>query len=203
MTPYDEIIDLALVSIEDYRINRLAQLVDEANFEVISSSNTYLEYVELCGQNEVTPLKEKGYNKIKCKNYVNYTQYCDDDLLTLKNVIEGFMIRGLASFTNCKKDLSNRDDSLRVFNEGLTDLEKSIIADWTVITWLDKEINDTRQITGMIQNKVEANRYSEANLLREKTNHKVQLQEDVNKKQTEYDFLNIPWTDWAKGKYGI
>ena len=47
MTPYDEIIDLALVSIEDYRINRLAQLVDEANFEVISSSNTYLEYVEI------------------------------------------------------------------------------------------------------------------------------------------------------------
>lgn len=203
MTPYDEIIDLALVSIEDYRVNRLAKLIDETNFEFISSSNTYLDYVELCGQNEVTPLKEKDYNEIKSKNYVNYVQYTDDALLDLKNVMEGFMIRGLAGFTNCKKDLSNRDDNLRVFNEGLTDLEKSIIADWTVISWLDKEINDVRQITGMIQNKVEANRYSEANLLKEKTNHKVQLQEDVNKKQTEYDFLNIPWSDWAKGNYGI
>lgn len=203
MTPYDEIIDLALVSIEDYRVNRLAKLIDEMNFELISSSNTYLDYVELCGQNEVTPLKEKDYNEIKSKNYVNYVQYTDDALLDLKNVMEGFMIRGLAGFTNCKKDLSNRDDNLRVFNEGLTDLEKSIIADWTVISWLDKEINDVRQITGMIQNKVEANRYSEANLLKEKTNHKVQLQEDVNKKQTEYDFLNIPWSDWAKGNYGI
>lgn len=203
MTPYDEIIDLTLVSIEDYRINKLARLIDDVNFDMISKSETYLDYVELCEQNEVTPLREKDYNKIKLKNYVNYTEYTDSALLELKNAMEGFMIRGLANFTNCKKDLSNRNDELRVFNEPLTDLEKSIIADWAVITWLDKEINDTRQITGMMQNKVEANRYSEANLLKEKTNHKVQLQEDVNKKQTEYDFLNVPWEDWARGKYGI
>ncbi len=203
MTPYDEIIDLALVSIEDYRINRLATLVDDVNFDIISKSETYLDYVELCEQNEVMPLREKDYNKIKIKNYTNYAEYTDDALLELKSVMEGFMIRGLASFTNCKKDLSNRSDELRVFNEPLTDLEKSIIADWAVISWLDKEINDTRQITGMMQNKVEANRYSEANLLKEKTSHKVQLQEDVNKKQTEYDFLNIPWNDWARGEYGI
>lgn len=203
MTPYDEIIDLALVSIEDYRINKLARFIDSDNFDMVSSSETYLDYVELCGQNEVTPLREKDYNKIKEKDYVTYDQYVDGALSELKSIMEGFMIRGLASFTNCKKNLSNRNDEARVFNEPLTDLEKSIIADWTVLCWLDKEINDVRQITGMMQNKVEANRYSEANLLKEKTNHKMQLQEDVNKKQTEYDFLNVPWSDWAKGNYGI
>lgn len=203
MTPYDEIIDLALTSIEDYRLNKLARHMDELNFNIVLQSTTYLNYVELCGQNEVTPLKEKDYNDVKSKDYQSYEQYVNSSLLDLKIIIEGFMIRGLANFTNCKKDLSNRDDNARVFNEGLTDLEKSVIADWTVLSWLDKEINDVRQITGMMQNKVEANRYSEANLLKEKTNHKVQLQEDVNKKQTEYDFLNVPWSDWAKGNYGI
>lgn len=203
MTPYDEIIDLALVSLEDYRLNKLAKVIDEENFDMLSKSETYQEYYELCGQTEVTPIREKDYNKIKTRAFMYYGEYVENALSDLTNVIEGFMIRGLPNFTNCKKDLSNRDDNARVFNIGLTDLEKSIIADWTVLTWLDKEINDVRQITGMIQNKVEANRYSEANLLKEKTNHKVQLQEDVNKKQTEYDFLNIPWKDWMNGDYGV
>lgn len=203
MTPYDEIIDLALISIEDYRLNKLASFVDETNFNLVLKSKTYLDYVDLCEEEDIMPLKEKSYNAIKIKDYEIYSQYVDDALGELKLNMEGFMVRGLANFTNCKKDLANRDDSARVFNEGLTDLEKSIIADWTVLCWLDKEINDVRQITGMMQNKVEANRYSEANLLKEKTNHKVQLQEDVNKKQTEYDFLNVPWESWAKGDYGI
>lgn len=203
MTPYDEVIDLALVSIEDYRINKLAKYMSEEHFDIIQTSASYLDYINLCGQEEVTPLKEKDYNKIKLAEYEKYQQYIDDSLLELSLVMQGFMVRGLPSFTNCKKDLSNRDDEKRQFNIGLTDLEKSIIADWTVLSWLDKEINDVRQITGMMQNKVEANRFSEANLLKEKTSHKVQLQEDVNKKQTEYDFLNIPWGDWARGKYGI
>lgn len=203
MTPYDEIIDLALVSLEDYRLNKLAKVIDEDNFDLVVNSMTYQDYIELCGQNLVSPIKEREYNKIKEQNVALYSDYVDNALIDLKNVIEGFMIRGIPHFVNCKKDLSNRDDNARVFNVALTDLEKSIIADWTVLSWLDKEINDVRQITGMIQNKVEANRYSEANLLREKMNHKIQLQEDVNKKQTEYDFLNVPWSDWARGNYGI
>ena len=122
-TSYDDIIDLALVSIEDYHLNRLA--VDSP----------------------------KDFNI----------------------VLEGFMIRGLANFENCKKDLSMRDDSNRVFLCSLTDIEKSIIADYTVIAWLDKEINDTRQITGMMQNNKEAHRYSEANNLNAKINRRNQL----------------------------
>lgn len=203
MTPYDEVIDLALVSIEDYRLNKLANYMNEDSFNIIQSSNTYINYVTLCSQNEVTPLKEKDYDKIINAEYINYQEYVDESLMTLKTIMEGFMIRGLPSFTNCKKDLSDRDENKRVFNQGLTDLEKSIIADWTVLIWLDKEINDVRQITGMMQNKTEANRYSEANLLDKKMTHKVQLQEDVNKKQTDYDFLNIPWSEWARGNYGI
>ena len=141
MTSYDDILDLALVSIEDYHLNRLA--VDSP----------------------------KDFNI----------------------VLEGFMVRGLANFENCRKDLSDRDDTLRVFNCELSEIEKSIIADYTVIAWLDKEINDVRQITGMMQNNKEAHRYSEANNLNAKINRRNQLIEEIATKKTTYSFSQSKW----------
>lgn len=145
-TSYDDIIDLALVSIEDYHLNRLA--VDSP-----------------------------------------------DDF---NIVLEGFMVRGLANFENCKKDLSARDSKNRVFLCELSEVEKSIIADYTVIAWLDKEINDVRQITGMMQNNKEAHRYSEANNLNAKVNRRDQLMEQVATKKTTYSLNQSNWLNkWA------
>lgn len=141
MTSYDDILDLALVSIEDYHLNRLA--VDSP----------------------------KDFNI----------------------VLEGFMVRGLANFENCRKDLTDRDNALRVFNCELSEIEKSIIADYTVIAWLDKEINDVRQITGMMQNNKEAHRYSEANNLNAKINRRNQLIEEIATKKTTYSFSQSKW----------
>jgi len=141
MTSYDDILDLALVSIEDYHLNRLS--VDSPqDFNI---------------------------------------------------VLEGFMVRGLANFENCRHDLSNRNDTEREFNFELSEIEKSIIADYTVIAWLDKEINDVRQITGMMQNNKEAHRYSEANNLNAKINRRNQLIEEVATKKTTYSFSKSNW----------
>jgi len=140
-TSYDEIIDLALVSIEDYHLNKLA--IDSP----------------------------KDFNI----------------------VLEGFMIRGLANFENCRKDLTQRDDSRRIFLNKLSEIEISIIADYTVISWLDKEINDVRQITGMMQNNKEAHRYSEANNLNAKVHRRDQLMEQVATKKTTYSFNQAKW----------
>lgn len=145
-TSYDDIIDLALVSIEDYHLNRLA--VDSP-----------------------------------------------DDF---NIVLEGFMVRGLANFENCKKDLSLRDNDKRVFLTKLSEVEKSIIADYTVIAWLDKEINDVRQIVGMMQNNKEAHRYSEANNLNAKRSRRDQLMEQVATKKTVYSLNQSNWLNkWA------
>ena len=145
-TPYDDIIDLALVSIEDYHLNKLA--IDSPN---------------------------------------------DFDI-----VLEGFMIRGLANFENCNKDLSQRSDKDRLFKVKLDEIEKSIIADYTVISWLDKEINDVRQITGMMQNQKEAHRYSEANNLNAKVHRRDQLMEQVATKKTTYSLNKVDWLNkWA------
>lgn len=145
-TPYDDIIDLALVSIEDYHLNKLA----------INSPNDF------------------------------------------NIVLEGFMIRGLANFENCNKDLSQRSDKDRLFKVKLDEIEKSIIADYTVISWLDKEINDVRQITGMMQNQKEAHRYSEANNLNAKVHRRDQLMEQVATKKTTYSLNKVDWLNkWA------
>ena len=151
MTSYDDIIDLALVSIEDYKLNKI------------------------------------------------YT----DSQADFRMILEGFMIRGLSNLNNCVKNLSNRDDSTHQFNIALDDLEKSIIADWTAIMWLDKEINDTRQITSMMQNRNEAHRYSEANNLKAKADHRIQMVEDVKHKQSIYSLQHTDWKGWASGKYDL
>ena len=151
MTSYDEVIDLALVSIEDYRLNKIS----------------------------------------------------NDSPADFSLIMQGFMIRGLVNFDNCNQDLSDRDETKKEFNLVLRDIEKSIIADYKVMAWLEKEMNDTRQIVGMLQNKNEAHRFSEANNLKVKIERYNQLYENVCQKKTSYSLKYAPWRDWANGSYEL
>lgn len=146
-TPYSEIYDLALMSIEDYILNQMSQ-EDEEKFSLY---------------------------------------------------LQGFLIRAIPNFNNCLKSLEDRDDDKSVFNIDLDDDEKSILADWLVIMYLDKEILDRRQIVGMIQNKNEAHRYSEANLLKEKLDMRTRKYEQVRNKQRDYSLKHIDWREMVGG----
>ena len=107
--------------------------------------------------------------------------------------LTGFLVNAIPNFENCVKDLSDRDDDGMTFNIELDYNEKDILSCWTVIQILKKEIFDIRQIRGMIQNKSDANRYSEANLLKEKQNLCSHLIEDVDLKQTKYGIKHQDW----------
>lgn len=144
-TSYDDIIDLALVSIRDYKLDKLYKL-DENSF---------------------------------------------------RTVMLGFLTRAIPNFDNCRADLTKTTED--GFEETLDVYEIDILADWTVIKWLDKEINDVRQITGMMQNKNEAHRYSEANLIKEKVNMRETKKEEVDRKQTLYGLRGTDWKKWGKG----
>lgn len=146
-TPYSDIYDLALMSIQDYVLDKFAE-EDEENFSLY---------------------------------------------------LQGFLIRAIPKFNNCLKDLSNRSDDEGSFNIDLDDMEKDILADWLVIMYLDKEIFDRRQITGMMQNKNEAHRYSEANLLREKEELRSKKYERVRNSQRDYSIMHTDWTRMAGG----
>jgi hypothetical protein len=205
-TTYDEIIDLALITIEDYKLNMLAnKVVDETNYDLIISSPTYEDYQNSCLQNNpvIDPITKPEFNKIREAEYDSYEDYVSESMNTFKTIMDGFMVRGLPNFDNCLKDLSDRNDELRQFNFILTDREKEIIADYTDIMWLDKEINDTRQITAMLQNKNEAHRYSEANNLNAKRERRIQMNEDVSYKKTSYGLRNNNWKEWANNNYGL
>lgn len=205
-TTYDEIIDLALITIEDYKLNMLANnIISEENYNLIMGSDSYENYQIECLK-QVPPIDtvtRAEYIKIKGFNYESYDAYVEDSTEIFKTIMDGFMIRGLPNFDNCTKDLSDRDDNARSFNFELTDREKEIIADYTDIMWLDKEINDTRQITAMLQNKNEAHRYSEANNLNAKRERRIQMNEDVSYKKTSYGLRNNNWKEWANNNYGL
>ena len=113
--------------------------------------------------------------------------------------LTGFLVNAIPNFENCIKNLSDRDDEDMTFNIELDYQEKDILSCWTVIQILKKEIFDIRQIRGMIQNKSDANRYSEANLLKEKQNLCSHLIEDVDLKQTKYGLKRQNW----ETMYGI
>lgn len=205
-TTYDDIIDLALITIEDYKLNMMANnIVDEDNYNLIMSSGSYEAYQFACPQQTppIDPITRPEYNKIVDADYDSYEEYVEGSMDTFKKIMDGFMIRGLPNFDNCLKDLSDRDDNMRSFNFELTDREKEIIADYTDIMWLDKEINDTRQITAMLQNKNEAHRYSEANNLNAKRERRIQMNEDVSYKKTSYGLRNNKWKEWANDNYGL
>lgn len=110
--------------------------------------------------------------------------------------LTGFLVNAIPNFDNCLKDLSDRNDETMTFNIELNYNEKDILSCWTVIQILKKEIFDIRQIRGMIQNKSDANRYSEANLLKEKQNLCSYLIEDVDLKQTKYGIKNQDWSNF-------
>lgn len=150
-TPYASVIDLALVTIRDYKIDKLYAL-SPADFE------TYME---------------------------------------------GFLVKAIPSFDNCLKDLDDRNDTLKQFNETLNNTEVKILSEYLIVEWLTSEITDVKQITAMLQNGKEANRFSEANLLNAKTALKDKHLEIINNLKTIYDFKGVDWGAWANGDYGI
>ena len=140
-TPYSDIFDLALTTLEDYELNNLLSL----------SEQNFMEYMT------------------------------------------GFLVKAISNFDNCKQDLSDRNDETFTFNIELTHYEIDILSDWVAIQILKKEIFDIRQIRGMIQNKADANRHSEAPLLDKKILLQTSLIELVDKKQTDYGMKHQDW----------
>lgn len=150
MTPFSDIIDLAMLSLKDYHLDKL---------------------------------------------------YKQSPVL-FATQMQGYLIRGLPLFSNCRKNLFDRNDDEGYFNVKLDDFEKNILADCLIIVYLDQEILDIRQITGMMQNKTEATRYSEANLLKAKDELRSAKVERLNSQLTNYGLIGADWGRMVGGISG-
>lgn len=129
-------------------------------------------------------------------NNVFLGKITDIDLVNLPSTIaestmKAYMISALARFTQCRKDLTDRDDvTLKQFNPTLSDLEVEIIATWMKHAWIDPYINN---IMLMKQNLSTSDfkTFSQANHLKELGDLKTNIEEEVSSLLGLYSYNNI------------
>lgn len=137
-TSFDEIIDLALTLIDDYKLRKL-------------------------------------YDQSEAK----FLMFCDSLLLA-----------AIPNFFRCNQSL-DYDTATRQFNNQLTSLEISILADLWILEWFKKETQDSRKINALLQSSGSFKSHSAAQNLKEKTTYLDGLREKVSQKMTNYQLQNI------------
>ena len=137
-TSFDEIIDLALTLIDDYKLRKL-------------------------------------YNQSEAK----FLMFCDSLLLA-----------AVPNFFRCNQSL-DYNTATRQFNNQLTSLEISILADLWILEWFKKETQDSRKINALLQSSGSFKSHSAAQNLKEKTTYLDGLREKVSQKMTNYQLQNI------------
>jgi len=104
--------------------------------------------------------------------------------------MEGFLLTGLPLFRNCKKSLSDRDETLGQFNETLDFDEIDILSDCLVIKWLDYNLNNTLNLNSLLQEKNSSKRVNEPAMLSANRLLISQRLEELNRKMSDYGFSN-------------
>lgn len=137
-TSFDEIIDLALTLIDDYKLRKL-------------------------------------YNQSEAK----FLMFCDSLLLA-----------AIPNFFRCNQSL-DYSTATRQFNNQLTSLEISILADLWILEWFKKETQDSRKINALLQSSGSFKSHSAAQNLKEKTTYLDGLREKISQKMTNYQLQNI------------
>lgn len=138
MTSFDEIIDIALVKVDDYKIM-------------------------------------KAYNQSQDV----FKQYCD-----------GFLINAIPNFFQCKQSLNYNVDN-REFISDLTNVEISILADFWVIEWFNREIQNSTKINALLQTSGSFKTHAASQNLKEKSAYIDILREKVYQKITDYLLQDI------------
>lgn len=189
MTSFDVIEGACLAQIQiDTKMMSLFLAVSEEVFNIIVQSKDYSEFYNTA-INSNPPLRLVSRNKFEYmreRNFATYEDYVEDNKQEFLSLIDSYLLVNVHKFDNCTKLEGNIDTEKREINADLTIEEINILAKFSVITWMDKEINDTTQITAMIQDKETAHRYSEAALLDAKKNMKNVWTEDVMADKSNY-----------------
>jgi len=148
-TTFDDVIDLALTTIQDYKLNEIYQ-TNPDNFNIVT---------------------------------------------------EGFLIRGLAEFYNCKNSLAY-DLTNKTFLVELTSMEISILADLWVYEWFMFKIQNVTQIENKVSS-TDFKHYSEAENLKQKYEYLARIREKYGQKIVDYNTLNANWSAMGNGDFGV
>lgn len=110
-----------------------------------------------------------------------------DDFQT---VCDGFLISAIPNFFKCRQSLEY-DLEQRAFISDLTQTEISILADFWAMEWLDRLIQDDRQIQNKMQVSSAFTTHSAAQNLKEKLGLSNTLREKVYQKIMDYELQDI------------
>lgn len=111
----------------------------------------------------------------------------DED--SFDNVMQSYLIKGIPKFVECKQDLSY-DAQSATFNSDLTNLEMDILADYTVISWYEANINDVLEFKETLQDR-EFKRLATGQNLKPRQEYLTMLYTRVKQSTTNY-----LWSNW-------
>jgi hypothetical protein len=114
--------------------------------------------------------------------------------------MDGYLVKSISFFTNCKQDLTNYTYASRTFNIVLTLTEQTILSNLEVIMWMDSQILDVRQMSLFLSD-TDFKTFSQAQNLKAKIDAQNMLREKVNQDMTNYELKSIDWDAWAAGTY--
>lgn len=110
-----------------------------------------------------------------------------------------FLQSAVEQFDTCNQSLA-RNDSTREFTENLTEKNIVILAQLMVEAWLEKEVQDVRQMNLKITDK-DFKTFSEAQNLREKNNRWSEIRERNSQTLVDYGYSNVDWDAWRSGNF--
>lgn len=114
-----------------------------------------------------------------------------------KIITEGFLIRGLPLFYNCRHSLEY-DLETSSFINTLTPFEMKILSDIWIEQWLTYHTNNLSQFENVMTPN-DFKRHSEAENLNQKVNYLDIIREKYSQEIVEYGYLNTDWKNWGNG----
>lgn len=127
------------------------------------------------------------------RDYSLDTLYASDED-TFNSVLQAYLIKGVPRFVECLQDLSY-DVNTESFNSDLTDLEMDILADYTVISWYESNINDVLEFKETLQDR-EFKRLATGQNLKPRQEYLTMLYTRVKQSTTNY-----LWANWGSLPY--
>ncbi|MBE2918563.1 hypothetical protein HPK02_06545 [Anoxybacillus flavithermus] len=93
----------------------------------------------------------------------------------------------MVKFKKCKKDLSNRDQALKQFNEDLTDEEKEILATLMCVEYLTPKLITSELLKQKLSTK-DYQLYSQANQIKEIREVRDKMKSEANQMMISYSY---------------
>lgn len=140
-----------------------------------------------------------SYEKIYSSFLSKITDYnlAQFEVGDLEEQLYEYMISSIPEFKRCKKDLSDRDEEAKVFNNKLSDEEIKILAHLMIMEWLSpkiKTLNNLKQFMGT----KDFSMSSQANFLKELIHLKRDQQADIDKMLVNYSYSENKLDDLIK-----